>query len=347
MAEKKSQHYVPKFLLTNFSFKNEKTHIGVYNPETDFFKNDCALRSQAQEDYFYGADKVVENILGDIENNITPLINKIISSNKVPIYGTEDHKLLFYFTLIMMNRTKSSAERLQESASVLYKEVLKNDKSFNEADFEIKNAATQSIIIALERATEAYDMGTEIIINNTKTPFIISDNPVVSYNQFLENRKHVGGHLGIFAKGLQIFFPIHPTVMLVFYDKWAYIFGKKDENPIIVNNPYDINKLNSLQIINCFNVAFFNDLIDIQYLKKISTKHEHLRKGDLMQISEIQSYTDSDCREHKIYHSSVNEGRINLELSFIKPTKKSITQVLTDRIVQVRDERVLKNKSKL
>lgn len=74
-----------------------------------------------------------------------------------------------------------------------------------------------------------FDLKVKLLINTTVTPFITSDHPVIRYNQFLEMRRHPGGNAGLAAKGLQVFLPLSPKHMLLFYDDWVYKVGGRSQ----------------------------------------------------------------------------------------------------------------------
>lgn len=345
MPEKKKQHYVPKLLLRHFSENRNKKTIGIFNPDNDFFRQKCSLDSQGKEDYFYGKDGVVEDFLGGIEDTVAPIIQNIIDTSTVPKKGSDDHQILFLFCFQMAYRTKNASEMLSSSVENILDEIYKYDKDFQrfrEAGvvFSFDNAPAFSLGILGETIYKAYDLKTKLIINNSKNPFITSDNPCIKYNQFLEKRGHPSGHLGMLSKGLQVFLPINDKLMLLFYDDWAYDVGRKDDRYVSIKNPYDINKLNLLQLINCYEVCFFNEYVSKEYLNTISNNYLNKRGGALTKLSEFGRYTDTDGNERIQYRSQNLERRINLGLSFIKPTKKSIIHRMNDFVVQLRDEKL-------
>ena len=67
MAEKKRQHYVPKFYLKLFSWDDKKL-INIYNISHKQIIPNGTLEKQCYEDYFYGKDLVIENSFGTIES---------------------------------------------------------------------------------------------------------------------------------------------------------------------------------------------------------------------------------------------------------------------------------------
>lgn len=251
MAEKKKQHFVPKLLLRHFSNKIKKAKINIFNVETEFYRVNCPLDSQAQEDYFYGEDKVIEDALGKIEDSAAPIIAEIIKEKK----------------------------------------------------------------------------------------FITSDNPCNRYNQYLEKRNHPGGHLGLFSKGLQLFFPISPDLMLLYYDKWAYKFGNKKDKEIILTDENDINHLNLLQLANCHKICIFDDSVSEMYLKNLTSKVNNLRQKDKSKLYKSgKRHLDIDGNERITYIHQTEDRKLNLKLSFVKEPQGAKSHNLTNHFVQLRNE---------
>lgn len=59
MADKKKQHYVPKFYMKNFA--DSKKNVSVYNLKSKKVIADVPYNSQCYKDYFYGKDHVLED----------------------------------------------------------------------------------------------------------------------------------------------------------------------------------------------------------------------------------------------------------------------------------------------
>ena len=90
------------------------------------------------------------------------------------------------------------------------------------------------------------DLSLKILRSPTPNTFICSDNPVVFYNQLLEDNSPYS-HCGVASKGLQIFVPISPRVTLIFYDKDVYQVGSSNDREILVLRTDDADQLNGLQ----------------------------------------------------------------------------------------------------
>lgn len=85
MAEKKNQHYVPQFHFKNFSVNENRKTINLFNiPSNKFIENKANIRHQSSEDWFYGKDLILENVLEHFETQTSSIIKKIIDLNYVP-----------------------------------------------------------------------------------------------------------------------------------------------------------------------------------------------------------------------------------------------------------------------
>jgi hypothetical protein len=106
-----------------------------------------------------------------------------------------------------------------------------------------------------------FDLCFKLVINKTKEPFITSDHPVVLYNQFLEPRKKYGNNTGLACKGLEIFLPISPRHLLIFFDPDVYKVENKSNVSVDITADADVKALNLLQCISADKNLYFNEEI--------------------------------------------------------------------------------------
>lgn len=342
MAEKKKQHYVPKLYLRQFSINENNNQIGLFFIDKEYFNKAVPLKSQAQEDYFYGADGVIEEELSELETKVAPFLRKIISTNVLPNKQHPEHLTLLAFTFIMASRTKDSAEQMKEMTDKLFRELMSYEVGLRDKVENIRIYPVNPSAMALDAAKStlpaALDLKVKLLINKTTIKFITSDHPVVKYNQFLEERGHQGGNVGVATKGLQVFFPISPKHMLCFYDGSIYKIGSKSQNNIEIINPSDVDSLNYSQVLNCYNHLYFNHETTEKYIKALYSKAKEKRLEEYSVLRKRGSYIDVEGNEHIQYHSYGYNIKIKLQLSFIKQTKRAKKHVLSDYIVQLRNE---------
>lgn len=346
MPRKKKQHFVPRFLLKHFATDKERKYVNIFNANNRFHRQECPLHDQAQEDYFYGSDGIVEDALSKLESSVASIIRSIIAESSLPKRGTAQSLDLFLFVILLAFRTKNATEKIDEILNKSFEEIKKLDSRFDGPEYEnlrigFKNPAALSLGIVSEKAFFAYDLDLVLLVNKTKRKFVISDHPAVLYNQFLEERKHPGGHLGMFTKGLQLFLPISPDFMLAYYDKWAYKYGNKKDIVISLSNEDDITQLNLLQVVNCTDVVFSNNDVSDFTLSQLTDRGKNLREKEHTKMYEIgRNDSDEDGKTTISYTQHGDDRKIKLKLSFLKQREAAKSHVLNDFAVQLRDERM-------
>ncbi len=252
MPQNKKHHFVPKFYLKNFSLNNDRKTIGVFNISTSKYIALGSLKNQAYRNYFYGRNSVIEKSLADIEGRASDIIRSILNNNCIPQLHSGEHYALLTFIILQQARTVYHAEMINELSDKLLKSVLSKDSEcppgLNDGNFSMKNPTYTAIENAILFQPLTSDLKYKLIINHTQIPFIASDHPVVLYNQFLESRKKFGSNTGYACKGLEIFLPISPNHLLIFFDKDTYQVGTRNKNTVILTIEKEIHSLNMLQV---------------------------------------------------------------------------------------------------
>ena len=344
MSAKKSQHFVPRFYLKNFSNKKSCKTICLFNIDKEIFIPSASIKHQACLPYFYGTDGIVEDNLSKLEGVFANIISEIINLKEIPGQYSEKHFLLLLFIISMASRTEYSAEAMDETIDKTYKTIYKEDPRFKDyiQDFKIgiKNPATYYLGIALQCIPIIFDLEFKLLNNETNTAFLTSDNPVIKYSQFLELKKAFGGITGYGEKGIQLLIPISPNSYIIFYDPIVYKIGNRKQKVMPVNNSKDIDVLNLLQFINAHKTVFFNETINQNYVKTLFDRGKKYFRNQKSNVLDFPLYKDSDGNKRKIFLTYPEDIKINLSLSFIKLLKKAKKYELDNRAVHVRNKRV-------
>lgn len=320
--KKKKQHYVPRFYLKYFSINEEKKLIGIYNTIKEIFIEKGDLKNQAKENYFYDNDGKVEDVLSDLESASSRIFVDILKNNNLPKEKSEDHITLLVFILVQIFRTKFQADLTNDMIDKLIKQIFKHDKRFNDNIKIGLNKASALPMSALKDSIPmTLDLKFKLIKNNSKTPFITSDNPVVKYNQLLEKRKQPGGITGLASRGLQIFLPISPKLTLLLYDYQTYKVGNRKNKIIEINCPNEISQINLLQVLNCDSNLYFNEFINIDYINKLQLKSKKYNKAGIASVNEYISTTPekSDTTDSLLV-TGASDIKIKLKIQGIKET---------------------------
>lgn len=344
MGDLKRQHYVPQFYLRAFSNIDNKKVIGAFIKNSSQFIRNAPIKTQAYENFFYGKDGTIETSLSSIEGNASIILKSISYTGILPKKGSKEYGDLWLFVLLQLFRTKLAVkEQYDKLHSFLTEIATRIDEKFAEnserLEITFENAAEINLKILQDTAFVAWDLECKLLINCTSTSFLTSDSPVCRYNQFSEKHNIPFGTYGLAVKGLQIFYPLNPKMMLMFYDSRVYKCKFKNRTSIELNEKYDIDQLNLLQILNSDEIVYFNNTVDEFYLNKI---FERSIKYDLPKkfvTDELKSNTILKDDNGTIIYNTALDYRIKLDLSFLKFSDHAKGYKLSGYAVEVRNDK--------
>jgi hypothetical protein len=321
-SNKKNQHYIPKFYLRNFSYKKNLKQIGIFNVTNKFYFQKAPIKSQGSKSFFYGEDGIIEDLLSLIENEFASHIKNIIVSVKIPEKGSLEHYRILEFIIlsdlrnpVLINYSKQTRKVLKQKL-----EELHPGKSIDEnivKEITHKEAVSLALSSIRKVIVNTVDLGMKLLINKTNIPFITSDYPIVKYNQFFEEKKYPGGKSGYGSKGLQLFFPISPEIILILYDTEIYKVGFNKRDTLNIENEQAVKQLNLLQLLNCQSTLFFNEKISKHYIERLFDKSKNYRKANIIQ-PKIYKSIDYEVSKSNYISFGVTDCEIALEIQGIK-----------------------------
>lgn len=265
--EYKKQHYVPSFYLKYFtSLADGSINIGIIKNRKIVPK--ASYRNQCQEEHFYGKDLLLEkNVFAKIDGLGSSTLSNIIETETLPKRGSESWQTLYIYTHLQHLRTMAaydeSAARIIDLETHMFREYL---KSKGIPDFDPKltpgNHLSEGMKMILsacaDAVTEILDLKCKLLINTTAGEFITSDNPVALVNPYYHGRCS-GGTTGLAKSGLQIFFPLSPKHVIVFYDSDLYEIGERKRQVVHVRSEHDVKWINRLQHLNARACVYFQN----------------------------------------------------------------------------------------
>ncbi len=346
MPEKKRQHYVPQFYLRHFSTDDEKRQISLFNINSQRLIPNASIKRQACQDNFYGSDKIIESALEPLENASAKVIQRIISKNDHPRYNSEEHLIILLFVTNLRLRTLYIIETLKEMKDRSYQKLFSinpNIKPFLKKDkSRIDNFSQYAMQLAIQRLPTIFlfmmDLDYKLLINETQTPFITSDNPVVFYNQFFEGRKTPASNTGFASKGLQIFLPLSPKHQIVFFDQDIYKVYGITNNPVVLKNKNDIESINALQFLNSHSNLYFNSQIFEDTIKSLVSKYSSFRRTTKSSVEKYYNKHNEKRNQQFLILTSMQDINCRLSLSFITLTKEAKKFKDNNRAVLFRNE---------
>lgn len=345
MSKKKKQHFVPQFYLKNFALDASRKNLGIFNIDRQKFILSGTLKDQAYKHYLYGHDLAIENAFSVQEGRTAKVIRAVINQNSISFLTEIEYYYLLEFVICLRERTVYSFSEINESTDKLAKAFISSDKAapkdidLNKLQIKLKETANTAMYNAGVMMPYTFDLAVKLVVNETKTPFITSDNPVVFYNQFLEDKHKVGSNTGIATKGLEIILPLSPRHTIIFFDKDVYKIGGKNKITIDTIASSDILAFNKLQYINANHNLYFNGEIQEYQIRDLVGRNTHNRRKEKSRVDQYLVEMNDD-KEHDLLHHYSCDIKCKFKVSFIHILKKARKYKLKDNclIAPVRDE---------
>lgn len=345
MSERKKQHFVPRFYLKYFSNNGDKKAIGIYYIEKDKYIPYGSLKNQAYSNYFYGEDGKIEEALSQLESASADIISSILRPKQLPEHNTVGHMILLTFVVFLSARTQYTAEALNEMIDKQIKTIFREDPRvkdhLDKVEIKYENPAAFSLGVTAELVAVASDLQFKLLINETKHRFITSDNPVVKYNQFLEDKKTYGSNVGLGVKGMQILIPLNPDTYLIFYDAGVYKVGRRKHRVIRLTKERDIDELNILQVVNANRNIYFNHEVEETYILRIARKGKKFLRKRKANVAEYSPVIQTPGKNEKLIHMYNEDVRNKLKLSFVSETRRAKRYKLGNKAVHLRNPKLL------
>lgn len=243
MTQDKNQHYVPRCYLKNFCFKGSSIY------RFDKTNNGCSVRNidkVCNEFYFYDEEdnKDFEKILSKIESELCPAIDDFIKNDFSKVKPNSKQSIA-EFICVQELRTKEFRTTLSLATDALNKALEKKagiKNCFSVSEDKIKKLQRSCFEDIPTYVSILKDMKWVIFNNNSRIPFVTSDNPVVRFNPITSR---FFGNLGLKSPGVQVYFPLS-------HNKILGIIDPNIECPteMSLNSDDEVNGLNLLQVRN-------------------------------------------------------------------------------------------------
>lgn len=222
-------------------------------------------------------------------------------------------KLLKRFILYQAFRTPKSGKELTQSPKQSLKKVLRELQpetweKIKDSTISHQNPTLLSLANSIGRENLLNFLDCRFMVNLSELPFISSDAPVIFYNQLMEAADNYIGATGLVAKELQIFYPIHPRLIICLYDAQVYDLGNGCANCCAIESIEEIHQLNALQFINSDSQLFFDDLKSQEYIIELCKEYDNHRK----KTRHINTFINTNSK--KLFFTGTEDAHINLNL---------------------------------
>lgn len=335
---KRKHHFVPRFYL--HAFKSAPKRINVYNLAQELAIRDASLRDQCYKHRFYGETDELEDKLSRLETQMAPVVRSILRGVTIPKRGSEAHALLIVFIALQLQRTAIAATLIDSGMDKLVKKAFERDPRAKGLDFDsFKVRLYDPVLVSLANFGDiAYaieDMEYHLVRTSGNQFFITSDNPVFKYNRYCEGLREIG-ITGALSRGLQIFVPLSPELLLMLYDGWVYkVDDKRSKISHLISNR-DVEMLNMLQLVSADENLYFADWNRADCVRDLVRRASRFRNPDPVTIHEFAEVSgDQASSLLHLFHQIPN---LKLDLSFVSFRRKARRVPLIERGHKYRKE---------
>lgn len=318
----KNQHFVPQFLLRNWS--EDRRSISLIRLKKEQTIKRASISGQCSRRKFYGRE--LDEVFCRIEEVAAPVIADINKGGSLCQLGDIRYNHLSIFVLTLHQRTAQARYQHQNMINEIFRAQLElnfPDKKDIIARVGITNQEPSLLPVAsaVRSAVALSDMTLVCLNNPSKLPFVISDHPVIFYNAMAENhkilRKRDSGAVGYVSAGLQIFLPISPDKCLFFFDPFSYcIPEQKDFNVDITRS--DVKQLNDLQSVNAKDCLYYLDgTLGNEELARACREHKRFEPLIGKIIKKNETVVKPNGTKEELMGFSSQDIRLRLKLSFL------------------------------
>lgn len=219
----KNQHYVPQFILRNFTI-GDGNQIFVFDKQNEkSFRTN--IRNVAAESGFYNFDIdeyqfTIEPWLSELEGQTSEAFEKIIKGKSISNLNNDDKIEIATFVSVQIYRTRHFKDKLNDISKGMSERLRlygfdpdRESVSKPLAEKEIKDVSIQMVMKDSEELIPHIINKKWLLYETTESdPFYISDNPVAR-----QNRKGFGplwGNLGLAVTGIEVYFPLTKTLSM-------------------------------------------------------------------------------------------------------------------------------------
>jgi len=263
----KRQHFVSQHYLRQFRIgSTDQIAIAILDPARIIGAG--AIKRQCQEDYFYGDDKVLEQILSRSESDIAPVLAALTTKLD---FNEPELVALRLLAAELHVRTRKAVESAKVFPKHLAYQVIKSAIERGDLPPPPNGVWSEDMMdfggvpgFLFQTGTipcwlEMQTLNCKLLRAPSSTAFITSDDPVVMLNQFAIGAHPIRSFVGFGMAGFQLLLPVSPSLCLFFFDPKVYKVGARGKRLVDVAVS-DVELINSAQIQTAEKCLYFHDL---------------------------------------------------------------------------------------
>lgn len=321
------QHFVPRFYLA--AFQSAPRRIHVQNLRHNRVVRHASLRDQCYGHRFYG-DESNERAFAEIEGAVAPIIHGMRDRGVIPGGGTEARTAFLLFMALQLTRTLSARDDAVRMSALLRDVVFQGEAppTFTTTEDQALSVMLGTAPIMAETLA---DLSLTLVHAADGATFVTNDHPVVKYNTYCEGITEFGV-TGSKCRGLELFFPISPTVLLYGYDPGVYKL-QRSRRGLAMASSADARQLNRLQQIAAHHNIYFHREELVSELEATAIEVGPIRAQDRPRITRA---VDVESARSELIHQFWPMPQAELRLSFVAVRAHARRKPLFERARGVR-----------
>ncbi len=257
-------HFVPQHYLRQFGVDEKRIAFATLSPYR--FIGAVPIDRQCQEKNFYEKDKPLDKLLWQSENDIAPVLSRVIQRRD---FDPKEAVALKLLAAIFHVRTRKAAEIAKVFPKYVAHEVIKRAINRGELPPPPEGEFTEEMMdfggvsgVLIQQAVlcwmEMQTLECKLLQPEPPTYFVTSDNPVVILNQFCADTMPHRSFAGFSMSGFQLLLPLSPNLCLCLYDAKIYKVGNRRDRLVPISKR-DVEIVNALQIQSAEKCLYFHD----------------------------------------------------------------------------------------
>jgi hypothetical protein len=308
----------------------DRRRINLLNLTGDRLVSGASLRDQCYRHRLYGPDDEIERALSKIEDLTSPILRAARHNLHVPGGGTPERFVLLAFLGLQIARTTGAQTHALQMSKLLTNVAF--DGAAPDNYVLTPSEAMRAMLHAAPKvATTLRDLSMTLVVAPPGDQYATSDDPVLRYNTYCEGITDFGV-TGSVARGLQIFLPLSPRVLLYLFDAEIYKLRRKSER-LAEAAGADVDQLNRLQLVNAVENVYFEDEGVAFGLRNALGDARVIRESNNPKV--VRAVEDGN-ESSQLLHQFWPMPQMALELSFSSVRPKARATDLFDRVGGVR-----------
>lgn len=247
-----------------------------------------------------------------------------------------EHDVLISFTAFQLVRTLAARADATSMSEAFHTAVFDGP---GPADAQITR--DEALAIMLGAGPEMFKAMRDLsiaLVRSDAHQFVASDNPAFKYNTYCEGVDHFGV-TGAKSRGLQVFLPLGPQVLLLLYDASVYKIGSWRNRKVVSATYEDVRTLNKMQFMSAQENVYFGNWSMVTSCHDLADSVAILKATAGPKV--IKAYNTADERD-VLLHQFWPMPQLEVQLSFVRIRRNARRVELFDRGQLLRDGRKTK-----